>query len=80
MHHPFLNVDELKELSLEDLQGKISELTRKLNTAYSTNGNQVVINQLYMALESYNTALTEKFRSMSKGSDNDSHSDKIDIS
>jgi hypothetical protein len=83
MEHPFLSVDKLsKDLSIDDLQGKISELTKKLNIAYST-GNGYLVHQVQMALESHTEALKKKFADMMEKSKNDKekdYSDKIDIS
>ena len=42
--HPFLNINDLSELSIEDLQTKISEVLSRLNFCYGTN-NQQLINQ-----------------------------------
>ena len=51
MHHPFIN--DLSDKSLEDIQTAIAELNKKLNFAYRIQ-NGPMINQLRMALESYN--------------------------
>jgi|GEM_PF-4658212 len=79
MEHPFLSTTELSELSIDDIQEKISEITKKLGFAYSMN-NQLVVHQLQMALESYNAALQKKFADMTKKEDGNDHQDKIDIS
>jgi len=50
MEHPFIN--DLSGKTLEELQKTISDLTSKLNFAYRT-GNQPLINQLLMVMESY---------------------------
>lgn len=57
MEHPF--IANLSDLSLEDLQTKVSELTNKLNFAYKM-GNGPLIHQLTMALESYRNAYSKK--------------------
>lgn len=50
MEHPFIN--NLSDLTLEQLQEKLSDITNKLNFAYRT-GNGPLINQLKMVYESY---------------------------
>ncbi len=59
MEHPL--VDNLDHLSLEQLQERISDLTKKLSIAMRT-GNAYVCNQLRMALESYQNKYNEKLR------------------
>lgn len=61
MEHPFIR--DLDNLSLEEIQTKISELTGKLNFA-SRMGNGQLINQLNMAIESYRTAYSKKMSEM----------------
>lgn len=63
MEHPFIN--NLRDLSLETIQEKIGELTKKLNFAYKT-GNGPLIHQLNMALESYKKAQSEKMDELIK--------------
>ena len=77
MEHPFLNSQEIEALKLEEIQAKISELTKKLTIAYQT-GNVYLANQVQMALNTYNEAQQRKVRSMMPG--NNSFDDKIDIS
>lgn len=57
MEHPFIN--NIQNLSLEELQEKIGELTKKLNFAYRSS-NGPMIGQLNMALESYKNAYSKK--------------------
>ena len=52
MEHPFIKQNDLKGLSLEELQEKMSTLTQNLTFAYRT-GNGPIIQQLQMMLESY---------------------------
>jgi hypothetical protein len=52
MEHPFLNKADLKELSTEQLQEKMTSLNDKLTFAYRT-GNGPLIHQLQMAMDSY---------------------------
>lgn len=59
MEHPLIgNVDEL---TTEQLQEKISELTKKLGIALRT-GNGHLCNQLRMALETFNNKYQERLR------------------
>lgn len=57
MEHPFIN--NIDDLSLEELQTKISELHQKLTFAYRTS-NGPLIHQLNMALESYRNTYNKK--------------------
>jgi hypothetical protein len=75
MEHPFLNTDEIAEMDLDDIQEKISELMTKLNVAYNV-GNNNLIHQIHMALDSYNVALNKKLMSMGT---TEKYTDKIDI-
>lgn len=59
MEHPFVNIDGLREQSMEELQDAITELTKKLSFAHSM-GNQPMIHQIQMALESHQTVYREK--------------------
>ena len=59
MEHPL--IDNLDSLTVDQLQEKISELTKKLGIAMRT-GNGHLCNQLRMALESYQTKYQEKNR------------------
>lgn len=72
MEHPLIN--NLDDLSTEQLQEKISELSKKLSIALRT-GNGHLCNQLRMALETFNNKYQEKLRG--KGTPFD---DVIDIS
>lgn len=72
MEHPL--VENLDNLSLDQLQEKISELTKKLGIAMRT-GNAHLCNQVRMALESYQNKYNEKQRGSSSTFD-----EVIDIS
>jgi hypothetical protein len=72
MEHPL--IANLDSLNVEQLQEKISELTKKLGIAMRT-GNGHLCNQLRMALESYQNKYTELLR----GGPNTSFDDVIDI-
>jgi hypothetical protein len=78
MEHPFLSTTDLAELTLDEIQAKASELTGKLSFAYQTN-NTDLINQLTMALESYNSARAVKLNDMFPKDKGDDHTDKISI-
>lgn len=78
MEHPQISVKKIKkDLTLEQIQEKISELRTKLNFSYGT-GNQPLINQLSMALECYERAQNEIITEMFSDSDIDP-SDNINI-
>ncbi len=59
MEHPLIG--NLDELSIDELNSKISELNKKLSIAMGT-GNAHLCNQLRMALESFGNKYTEKLR------------------
>lgn len=61
MEHPLLG--SLSELSNEEVQEKYNDITKKLNQAYMM-GNQMVINQLNMIMESYQTELNKRHKKM----------------
>jgi hypothetical protein len=80
VEHPFFNTDEIAKMKLEDIQSKITELTNKLGVAYNTSGNQYLIHQLSMALDSYNTAYQKKLSEMFPKDTEEKYKNKIDIS
>lgn len=59
MEHPFVNINDLREKSMEELQDTITGLTKKLSFAHSMS-NQPMIHQIQMALESHQTVFKEK--------------------
>lgn len=63
MEHPL--VSDAKQLSDQELADRISDLTRKISIARRT-GNGYLVNQVQMALESYQvehrTRLDEEYR------------------
>jgi hypothetical protein len=63
MTHPFIN--DLSDKSLEDLQETISGLNKKLTFAYRM-GNQPLIHQLHMALDSYRVEYGKKMDELLK--------------
>ena len=79
MEHPFIN--NLEDLTLEQLGSKISELHKKLNIAHRM-GNGYLCDQIRMAIASYNGKYQQKMRALSapKSDDTDSFDNKIDIS
>jgi hypothetical protein len=78
MEHPFIN--NLDELTLEQLGSKISELNKKLGIAMRS-GNPYLCDQIRMALTSYNTKQQEKTAELYKKSGGeDTFDNKIDIS
>jgi hypothetical protein len=60
MEHPLVN--NLDELSVDQLSSQISDLSRKLGIA-SRAGNAHLCNQIRMALESYQNKYHEKLQS-----------------
>lgn len=63
MQHPFIG--DLSELTLEQVQEKIQTLSKNLTFAYRT-GNQNMVNQLNMVLESYKSEASKRLDSMYK--------------
>ena len=77
MEHPL--VGQLKDLSLEQLQGKLQEINKRLSFSYKT-GNQALIHQLQLVQSSYQEEYNRKMKDLIPKDDDDSHNDKIDIS
>ena len=78
MEHPLLG--GIDDLSLEELQNKIAELSKK--RSYAVRHNAYLAHQLDMALESFNNKYRQRLqelydRQRSSGSD---YSDRIDVS
>lgn len=59
MEHPFIDKASLKDLSVEQIQEKMLDLNNKITFAYRT-GNQPLINQLTMVIETYRNVFTAK--------------------
>ena len=79
MEHPLIN--DINDLTVEQLQSRISDLNRKLGVA-TRSGNAYLSTQIRMALETFNNKYQEKMkeqwdRQSRSGTD---FSDKIDIS
>lgn len=63
MQHPFIN--DLSDKTLEDLSKTLSDLNTKLNFAYRMQ-NGALINQIRMAIDSYNTEYKNRMDEMYK--------------
>jgi hypothetical protein len=63
MQHPFIT--DLSDKSMEDLSKTLSDLNQKLNFAYRAQ-NGALINQLRMAIESYNSEYKKRIDEMYK--------------
>lgn len=78
MEHPLIG--DISNLTMEELQQRVNDLTRKLGFAIRTNPHMA--NQLRMALETFQNQLRAKqeefYRKQSAGAPD--YSDKIDIS
>lgn len=57
MHHPFIS--DLSDKTIEELQEAIGDLTSKLTFAHRS-GNQPLINQLDMVMNSYKSEQKKK--------------------
>lgn len=80
MEHPFIN--NLDDLTVEELTAKISELHKKLSIAHRS-GNGYLCDQIRMALDSYTSKQRQKLEDQfkqSSGDDNNPFDGKIDIS
>ena len=77
MEHPLIpNIDEL---SMEQLQEKIAELTKKVSIAHRL-GNAQLRHQVQMALDTYQNKYREKLMSQNSGNSGVDFGSKIDIS
>jgi hypothetical protein len=79
MEHPLIN--NIDDLTPEQLQGRISELNKKLSIA-TKSGNGYLVTQLRMALETFNKKYQEKLRANwdKESKSGPDFSDRIDIS
>lgn len=77
IEHPFIS--DLDQLTLDQLQSTITDLTKKLHFAHRT-GNQNLVNQLNMVLSSYNNQFKKKLAETYPKDAGNKYSDKIDIS
>ena len=77
MEHPLIN--NIDNLSLEELGSKVSDLNKKLVIAYRS-GNGHLCEQIRMALNSYNVKHQEKMAELFKSGNRPGFENKIDIS
>ena len=79
MEHPFIN--NLEDLTVEQLGSKISELHKKLSIAHRM-GNSYLCDQIRMALASYTSKHQQKMMALNapKSGEDNSFNNKIDIS
>lgn len=59
MQHPFLDINEITKLSLEEIQQKVTDLSDKLMFASRTR-NAALMAQLQMVMETYKAAAAIK--------------------
>jgi hypothetical protein len=78
MEHPLIS--DANDLSLEDLQTRISDLYKKLS--WAQRHNQHLAHQISMALETYRNNLQQRQREISEAESKSApdFSDRIDIS
>lgn len=79
MEHPLIpNIDHL---TMEELQSRISDLTKKLSIAQRS-GNAALTGQLRMALETFNNKYQQRIAELNRPRDGKTpdYSDRIDIS
>lgn len=78
MEHPLVN--NLNDVSTEELQNRITDLTKKLNWARRTNPG--LANQISMVLEAYQNKYRERQEALYAAATKNGpdYSDKIDIS
>lgn len=79
MDHPLIpNIDHL---TVDELQSRISDLTKKLGIAHRS-GNAQLIGQIRMALDTFNSKYQEKIQAAynTKNKGDPDYSDRIDIS
>lgn len=78
MEHPLIN--DIGDLSADQIQNKISELNKKLSFAQRM-GNANLAGQIRMAIETFTIKYREKMDEMyNKNKPGPDYSDKIDIS
>lgn len=79
MEHPLIT--DIDNLTIDELQGKINELNKKLNFAMRS-GNGHLCNQIRMAIETFSNRYQAKMQAMrdSQNKNNPDFGDKIDIS
>jgi hypothetical protein len=79
MEHPLIS--DIDNLTIDELQGKISELNKKLSFAQRI-GNAQLANQIRMAIETFRNKYQQKMQAIhdNQNKNNPDFSDKIDIS
>jgi hypothetical protein len=79
MEHPLIT--GIENLTIDELQGKISELNKKLSFAQRT-GNGQLVSQIQMAIETFRNKYQQKMQAIhdNQNKNNPDFSDKIDIS
>jgi hypothetical protein len=79
VEHPLIN--NIDNLTVDELQGKISELNKKLSFAHRS-GNGQLANQIRMAIETFRNKYQEKMQVIqdNQNKNNPDFSDRIDIS
>lgn len=79
MEHPLIN--NIDNLTIDELQSRVNELSKKLAIAQRT-GNAFLVQQVRMALETFQNKYQEKLRAQweEKNKSGPDFSDKIDIS
>jgi hypothetical protein len=79
MEHPLIN--DIHNLTIDQLQEKISELNKKLSFAQRS-GNTNLAGQIRMAIETFTNRYQQKTKEMydSKNKNDPDYSDKINIS
>jgi hypothetical protein len=79
MEHPLIT--DIDNLTIDELQSKISELSKKLSFAQRI-GNAQLANQIRMAIETFRNKYQQKMQAMQDNQDknNPDFSDRIDIS
>lgn len=79
MEHPLIT--DIDNLTIDELQSKISELNKKLSFAQRI-GNAQLANQIRMAIETFLNKYQQKMQAMqdNQNKNNPDFSDRIDIS
>lgn len=80
MEHPLVEIDP--KANIEQIQSKVSELTKKLSQAHRM-GNAHLVRQVQMALDSYNSRLRTMYAELAENERKNSgkdYNDMIDIS
>jgi hypothetical protein len=76
MEHPLIG--DISSLTLEELGGKVSELQKKMSIAQRS-GNAHLVNQVRMALESFQNQYQSRLQASWKQQGGDNYNDRISI-